>query len=954
MVISEGLRLYPSVPLYVVRRGPVDTNVCGQFIPAGANVIVPPWLIRHHPDYWLDPDEFVPDRFAEEISVTIENTLRHRAPSYERQVNAATTTDCLGAFGGHIDFFRELIRSVIREELQKLSVPSPPTISSLSSVVRDEVQHALREPPFMREPQPPSDFSRMSYAQALRQPVTPAMPLHTAAPAMLQTVQAAPEPCLVITDPRMAHECFVKQAAIFQDRPAAFVDAEPFKSSFFQLGGNAWKYVRGRLNYGFSSGTIKELSEKANVCAARFVKRISSISLRNGCVEVFDRALDFTFDFIMNSVLAQQVRSQEDCKEPILESLIQVIKDMENSAIEVAFTVPVVRALLTHIYPLTKHAREFRNVINHVQNTVELYRSGKLPKEPSVLRTLLETQAGTLKTEENEPGRRKKYLDDRYVTSNVTIFLLAGIETTASLLSFLMYLLARHLEEQEKVIKEMEEVLAEENGELRFDKLHLLKRVDMVIYEGLRLYPPVPLYLIRHCSQDTTVCGQFIPAGVNVIVSPWLVHHDPDLWPDPDEFLPDRFAEDSAGSHHKGAYMPFGLGPRLPLNANASIAFISEASLFDIALPHWKHRINMEKAMSLGTGVAAIVAATAVFWLLNRRRRFRLFKDLGIPGPEPDFIWGNMKQAEHRRIEAAMKWREEYGKVVGIYVGNEPFLSIADPQMAHECFVKQADIFQDRPAAFVDAEPFKSSLFQLGGNAWKRVRTRLNYGFSSGMINDLSGRANVCAARFAERISSTSLTSGYVEVFHCSLGFAFDFIMNTVLAQQVKIEEDCKDQILESFKQVIKDMENTAIEVAFSIPVPSNEQEEVVKEMEEVLSSEERSDPSIDKLHLLKRLDMVIYEGLRLYPPVPLFLVRRCSRDTTVCGQFIPVGVNVMVTPWLIHRDPAYWPHPDEFRPDSLLDHPLACKHFRFPALHFRDDNRPVGRCNYVVAEISI
>ncbi|KAH8026166.1 hypothetical protein HPB51_016585 [Rhipicephalus microplus] len=91
-----------------------------------------------------------------------------------------------------MDFFREIIRSVIREELQKLSVPSQPTTSSLSIVVRDEVQHALREPPCMRDYRPPGDFPRMSYAQALRQPVTPAIPHATVAPAMLQTVQAAP------------------------------------------------------------------------------------------------------------------------------------------------------------------------------------------------------------------------------------------------------------------------------------------------------------------------------------------------------------------------------------------------------------------------------------------------------------------------------------------------------------------------------------------------------------------------------------------------------------------------------------------------------------------------------------------------------------------------------------------------------------------------------------------
>ncbi|XP_075552299.1 cytochrome P450 3A6-like [Dermacentor variabilis] len=408
-------------------------------------------------------------------------------------------------------------------------------------------------------------------------------------------VYVGSEPFLVITDPQMAHECFVKQAAIFQDRPTVFVDAEPFKSSLFQLGGNAWKYVRARLNYGFSSGMIKDLSQIANLCATRFVERISSICLRSGYVEVFHRGLDYSFEFIMNSVLAQQVRLQEDCNEPILESMKQVIKDMENSAVEVAFTVPVARALLTLIYPLTKHARAFRNVMNHVRHAVELHRSGKLRKEPSVLRTLLDDQTEAPDVAQKKPNRRGKYLDDHYVSSNATIFLLAGIETTASTLSFLMYLLARHPSEQEKVVKEMNDVLPlEEGGELSFGQMHRLKRVDMVIYEGLRLYPPVPLYVVRRCSVDTTVCGQFIPAGVNVMVTPWLIHHDPDVWPEPDLFRPDRFSEENSEGHRNGAYMPFGLGPRVCIGQR--IAFLALKSALVRLLRDFKLTLRDESA----------------------------------------------------------------------------------------------------------------------------------------------------------------------------------------------------------------------------------------------------------------------------------------------------------------------------------------------------------------------
>ncbi|KAH7938345.1 hypothetical protein HPB49_022729 [Dermacentor silvarum] len=327
-------------------------------------------------------------------------------------------------------------------------------------------------------------------------------------------VYVGSEPFLVIADPQMAHECLVKQAAIFQDRPTSFVDAEPFKSSLFQLGGSKWKNVRAALNYAFSSNMMKDLSTVADLSATRFADKISSISLRSGHVEVFDRALDFAFDFIMNTVLAQ------------------------------------------------KHAKAFKNITSHVQHLIELHRSGELPKEPSVLQTLLGEEA--LNGAQKKPSRRYKHLDDQYISSNAAIFLLAGTEATASALSFLVYLLARHPREQEKVVKEMEDIFpSEEEIKFNFNELHRLKRIDMVIYEGLRLYPPVPLYLIRRCSLDTTVCGQFIPAGVNVMVTPWLIHNDPEFWPEPEKFLPDRFAEENTESRQNGTYMPFGLGPRV-------------------------------------------------------------------------------------------------------------------------------------------------------------------------------------------------------------------------------------------------------------------------------------------------------------------------------------------------------------------------------------------------------
>ncbi|KAL1482172.1 hypothetical protein MTO96_033988 [Rhipicephalus appendiculatus] len=84
----------------------------------------------------------------------------------------------------------------------------------------------------------------------------------------------------------------------------------------------------------------------------------------------------------------------------------------------------------------------------------------------------------------------------------------------------------------------------------------------MVVREGLRLYPALPVMILRECAQDTTVLGQFIPRGTTLVAPPWHIHRDPNIWQNPDEFIPDRFANQSALS---STYFPFGLGSHVCL-----------------------------------------------------------------------------------------------------------------------------------------------------------------------------------------------------------------------------------------------------------------------------------------------------------------------------------------------------------------------------------------------------
>ncbi|XP_074395148.1 thromboxane-A synthase isoform X3 [Zonotrichia albicollis] len=88
-----------------------------------------------------------------------------------------------------------------------------------------------------------------------------------------------------------------------------------------------------------------------------------------------------------------------------------------------------------------------------------------------------------------------------------------------------------------------------------------LPYLDMVIAETLRMYPPA-FRFTREAAKDCVVLGQHIPAGAVIEIAVGHLHHNPEFWPEPEKFIPERFTEEAKKEQHPFAYLPFGAGPR--------------------------------------------------------------------------------------------------------------------------------------------------------------------------------------------------------------------------------------------------------------------------------------------------------------------------------------------------------------------------------------------------------
>ncbi|MEY4092893.1 MAG: hypothetical protein RLZZ53_92 [Acidobacteriota bacterium] len=139
----------------------------------------------------------------------------------------------------------------------------------------------------------------------------------------------------------------------------------------------------------------------------------------------------------------------------------------------------------------------------------------------------------------------------------MTIFL-AGHETTANAMAWTWHLLASHPTVEAALHEELSAVLSGRTPTV--EDVPRLEYTRAVVAESMRLYPPA-WTIGRRAIEAHTIGGHAIPAGALVIMSQWIVHHDPRWWHDPDAFHPSRWTDPAA--RPKFAYFPFGGGSRL-------------------------------------------------------------------------------------------------------------------------------------------------------------------------------------------------------------------------------------------------------------------------------------------------------------------------------------------------------------------------------------------------------
>jgi cytochrome P450 len=334
--------------------------------------------------------------------------------------------------------------------------------------------------------------------------------------------------------------------------------------SIFTTNGAVWQRQRQLLDPAFESARLKAVFPLMLSAVNDMCDRLCN--LRDGEVLNVEEAMTHvTADIIFRTILSMSLQESEARK------IYQAFSRFQETALPISID-QIFHLSPWLVQPLTtwrnrKAAKEIRLLIDQsVRSRIEVMRaqlgSGKEDGMQEQGRDLLDAMLDS----------RIAETDDRYgeaeLVDQICMLFLAGHETSASALSWSLYLLALFPDAQEKAFQETRSVIGDRPPQ--YDDIGKMEYVRSVFREALRLYPPVGFFA-RESVEQTTLRDKFVRRGSTVVISPWLIHRHREYWQAPDDFNPERFGQEETHNSLRNAYLPFGLGPRICIGAGFAL-----------------------------------------------------------------------------------------------------------------------------------------------------------------------------------------------------------------------------------------------------------------------------------------------------------------------------------------------------------------------------------------------
>nr|QZM07469.1 cytochrome P450 monooxygenase CYP6TE1 [Lasioderma serricorne] len=363
-------------------------------------------------------------------------------------------------------------------------------------------------------------------------------------------------PNFVPVDTEVVRDVLVKEFQSFFDRGFYYNEVDPLSMHLLSLEGMKWKRLRAKLTPTFTSGKMKMMLETLIRCCDPIPALLTTSTTTNHPIDMKHIFASYTIDVIGSCAFGIQCNTLHDNNESDFRKYGELVfHDTIYRMLRAlfVFNFPNVAAFFRMQVTKPEVSKFFLHLIHETVKAREA--TGEVRKD--FMQLLLELKR--LRDEGEEDGISMEEL-----SAQAFIFFLAGFETSSTVGTFCMYELAEHQVVQDRLREEIREVLGRHGGKITYDALQEMKYMTQVIEETLRKYPPLS-FLNRVCTSDYKIPGTQVTLvkGTKVLISVLGLQRDPEFFPDPEKFDPERFSEENKDKIVPYSYIPFGEGPRI-------------------------------------------------------------------------------------------------------------------------------------------------------------------------------------------------------------------------------------------------------------------------------------------------------------------------------------------------------------------------------------------------------
>ncbi|KAH9528103.1 Thromboxane-A synthase [Dermatophagoides farinae] len=436
------------------------------------------------------------------------------------------------------------------------------------------------------------------------------------------------KPMLCIADPVIIKRILVQDFPMFRNRIKQTTRHKIFSQNLVNARDESWKRIRSILSPMFTSSKMKKMEGMIDQCADSMIQVFGKLADKQESFLVHGVMGNFTMDVIAKCAFATDTNAHND-KENIF---VQNARSFFNFNLFRMLLLIITPSALIQLFAkskippyYSKTADFFMNMSSHV---IKQRRENKTKQCDDMLQLMIKAEHAKEKSFEKEDaidshhvnqGEEEiyqeeeifreiigsKYLNEEEIIAQSMVFLLAGYETTASTLTFCMYELAKHPNIQNKLYDEIKTII--DRGEtLDFNNIMKLPYLDAVISETLRKHPPA-LLLSREAMEEYHIpeYKYTLEKDEAITIPVYAIHHDPEYYPNPETFNPDRFMPENRHNIVPYTYLPFGGGPRncIGMRFALSEAKLGLANLLKnfiiIATDKTCDRLQVEKSLFL-------------------------------------------------------------------------------------------------------------------------------------------------------------------------------------------------------------------------------------------------------------------------------------------------------------------------------------------------------------------